>query len=436
MNLKELLFGKIFTLRRLFLVGNILVLVLFLAALLKDQKRGWTYYQKTFKSKEIERTKAKLNAAKTGDEKAVAAEEFKAAKRMPVEIRQLWVQELDAVDRCITCHTGYDPLYNTSLTTPYKEQPYSASPEAPAFDIHKAHNVEKFGCVVCHGGQGSATEVDAAHGHVAHWETPLLKGTLIQASCAKCHDNVAQLSVNGKTYPTAILEAKKLFRDLACIGCHQIGGEGGPISVDLKEETSAKPLSRIDFGYTGLDHKEQTLANWIKIHMTRDPATFVPGDPEGKFNTEPIAPSAMPPYLLPEDQAEALTAYILSLNRKNIPSGYLRPAPPEPKPQFASQIEHGRWVYEQYGCGACHGSDARGGIRNFNYQYDGTPNLRRSATTFTREGLEEKISNGVPFLAKHDPKGPNPPLYMPPWKDKIKGEELDSLVAYLLSIRE
>lgn len=429
-------FHQIFSLRRLFLYGNIALFVLFVAVAVKDQMRSWPSYQKEFKRLEIERIQGKLDAATTDAERDAIKAELKAAKRVPVEIRQLWIQDFDSVDRCITCHVGYDPISNPAMTTPYAKMPYSA-PEGTAGDaIHKSHNIEKMGCVVCHGGQGLATDKEAAHGNVQHWESPLAKGALMQASCAKCHDNLADLKVNGEVYPSEIIRAKQLFKDAGCIGCHQVGGEGGPISVDLKEETSAKPLARIDFAYSGLDHKDWTLANWIKIHFTKDPATFVPGDPHGLFNTEPIAPSAMPPYLMPEADADALTAYILGMNRKGIPQQYVVHRPKEPEVVPSNPIQKGRYVYEKYGCAGCHGADARGGIRNYNYQYDVTPNLRRAVATYTRAELEDKLDHGVAFVAKHDPKGPNPPLYMPAWKDKIKGEELESLVTYLLSIKE
>ena len=52
------------------------------------------------------------------------------------------------------------------------------------------------------------------------------------------------------------------------------------------------------------------------------------------------------------------------------------------------------------------------------------------------EELKDKIAHGVPFIAKNDSKGPTPPLYMPAWKDKIKGQELEDLATYLLSIKE
>ena len=436
MKFKEFLLTKVFLLRNLFLWGNVLLLVLFLAVLISDNSRGWKKYQQEFKKLEVAKAQEKVNSAPTPEAKEMAEVELKAAKKMPIEIRQIWSTELNAVDRCITCHVGYDPLQNTSLVTDYKDHPYSASGASPAFDIHKAHDLTKYGCVVCHSGQGMATEVKAAHGEVLHWEKPLLKGTMLQSSCIKCHDNHAELQVKGEVFTSEIVRAKKLFVEHGCIGCHQVGGEGGVISVDLKEETAGKPLSRIDFSHSGLSHEQQTLANWIKIHFTKDPAIVTPGDPTAAFNTEPIAPSGMPPYLMPEKDADALTAWILGLNRKDIPPQFLTLRAPEKKPIAPTGIARGRQVYEEFGCAACHGPDARGGIRNYNAQNDVIPNLRRVVGTYSREELREKISEGVGFIAKHNPKGPQPPLYMPAWKSKIKGDDMENLLTYLMSIKE
>jgi mono/diheme cytochrome c family protein len=163
---------------------------------------------------------------------------------------------------------------------------------------------------------------------------------------------------------------------------------------------------------------------------------FSPGDPEAKVNTEPIPPSAMPPYLLPEMEANALTAYILGLNRSNIPPQFLVLRPAEAEPTYNSPVEKGRHVYEKFGCTACHGWDGRGGIRNYNSENDVTPNLRRAVGSYSREELRHKINEGVPIVAKLNPHGPQPPLYMPAWKSKIKGEDLENMITYLQSIRE
>src|ERR1044071_8408486 len=151
MNFKEKFFTKWFPLRTLFLWGNVLLLVLFLLAVGKDQVRGWKDYQTEFKHREIARAKESLSKASTDDAKALALRELQSANGMKIEIRQMWIQNIKAVDRCITCHLGYDPLSNPSLTTVYEDHPYRAPANTASFEIHKLHSFDKFGCVVCHG---------------------------------------------------------------------------------------------------------------------------------------------------------------------------------------------------------------------------------------------------------------------------------------------
>ena len=419
-------------LRHFFLVGNILLFVLIIAAIVKDSRHEWELYQKTYYKMAVAEAEKKLAAAKTDDQKELAGKEVKFWKSQHVEIKQLLVPDLDRVDRCITCHVGMDPLTNPSGSNDFKEQPYAA----PADEIHRLHPAEKYGCAVCHGGQGLATTVAAAHGEVEHWEQPLLRGVYVQASCEKCHSNVEDLKINGKPYASAIIKAKEIVKENGCIGCHQIRGWGGPISVDWSTETADKPLVRIDFTHTGLPKDQWIRKNWIKLHLTKDPAELVPGDPNAEFNTEPIPPSAMPFFNLSDADADDVTAYILSLTTEKIPKEYYLYAPPKPEPTFSSPTEHGKYVFFKYGCAACHGPDARGGRKNYNYVNGVEPNLRKNVPTYTREELIKKIQNGVPIVGKKDPKGPTPPLYMPAWKDKIKGKELEDLVTYLFSIAE
>lgn len=430
MSFKETWFNKIFTIANLFIGGNFVLLVLLVAAVAKDHAREWKPYQKKYLKEEVKRLHAALETASTDDEKERLTRELSAMKGQSVQIRQVMLPRLNRYDRCITCHTAMDTAVNPSGASPYTEHPFAA-PENP---IHKAHPVEKFGCTVCHGGQDLATGVKSGHGEVKHWEKPLLRGALVQASCAKCHTNV--WDAEAMPYPAAWRRGEELFREKGCIGCHQVRGQGGPISVDLAEETADKPLGRIDFSHTGLPKHEQTLANWIKLHFTKDPAELVPGDPEGHYNSEPIAPSGMPFFNLGEEDATALTAYVLSMARDTIPVDMVQVAPPRPEPTFKSPVQHGRYVYEKYGCAACHGADAKGGIRNFNYENDVEPDITKTVGTFTRDELRHKIQFGVPVVGKKDPKGPTPPLYMPPWKDKIKGQELEDLLTYLISIAE
>jgi mono/diheme cytochrome c family protein len=429
MTFKEKFFGRVFTLRNMFVGGNVVLLLLFLAVLVKDARREWKPYQKTFFAREKARLATALKAAGP-EEREKLERESRDMGAQSVHIRQILLPAFDRFDRCTTCHLGMDSSVTPSLRTSYTDQPFAA----PDIPVHAAHPAEKFGCTVCHEGQGLATTVKAAHGDVHHWEKPLRRGALIQASCAKCHNTLEDAAAMPQT--GAWRRGRELFVEKGCIGCHQIRGTGGPVSVDLAEETADKPLSRIDFSHTGLAPEERTLSNWIKLHFTKPPSELAPGDPEARVNDEPIAPSGMPFLNLSNEDAEALTAYVLSLGRDLVPPALQKwealPAVPEEK----DPLQRGRRVYEKFGCAACHGPDGKGGIPNFNYKNDVEPDLTKVMGTYTREELREKLEKGVPVVDKKDPHGPTPPLYMPPWKDKIKGQELEDLMTYLLSIGE
>jgi mono/diheme cytochrome c family protein len=440
--------------KKLFLWGNIALFLLLILAIGKDLFRPWMPYQRKYRDMQV------------------AAENAPEAKQLigsrPIEIKQTILPDLSQVDRCLTCHQGMDPIATPSLINDFKENPYKSHPG----NFLKTHPPEKFGCTICHGGQGLSTDFVGA-GHTPkddaqradwkkkygwepaeHWERPMLSNPYIQASCVKCHGNFTSLPGE-----EVVARGKQLLQTHGCLGCHQWHGEGGPISVDLAEETSNKPLTRIDFSHTGLDAEDRTLLNWIRLHFVKDPKELVPGDPKAEVNTEPIAPSGMQDFTKPSaafpdkgpeltsDDATALTTYILSQQALSsgptpptIPHSYYVDGPKEPTFEDVrghGRIAAGKWVYDKYGCAACHGLNAKGGRFNYNYQGGGwEPVLVKTVPNYTRDELRKKIQQGVAVVSKEDPKGPTPPLYMPPWKDKIKGEEMEALLDYLFSIGE
>src|SRR5918992_672989 len=100
--------------------------------------------------------------------------------------RNRFDQAIARVDRCQTCHLAINrPGFE-------KEQnPFKTHPRREVLLADNAHPPEKFGCTACHEGQGVAVNsVEQAHGEVHYWETPLLRGTKVQASCASCHLDV------------------------------------------------------------------------------------------------------------------------------------------------------------------------------------------------------------------------------------------------------
>jgi mono/diheme cytochrome c family protein len=92
-------------------------------------------------------------------------------------------------------------------------------------------------------------------------------------------------------------------------------------------------------------------------------------------------------------------------------------------------------VYAQYGCGACHGADGKGGFPNPNAETDGkVPAVIYVAEGFTRAELRRKILDGFPTIGKADPKGPRPPYRMPGWAGQMTDQDAGDLVEYLMSL--
>ena len=334
-------------------------------------------------------------------------------------IRQILIPQLNRADRCTSCHLAID---RPALAL--AQQPFTAHPG----DYLKTHPVEQFGCVSCHGGQGQATDARAAHGEVQHWEQPLLRGAYVQASCGRCHGDVASI----KAEAPLLAKGRQLFRENGCMGCHALHGVGQTISVELGD-IATKPLQQLDFTFVEGPH---TLAAWLDEHF-KNPQQITPGFRQDELppGEEEIFPSSMPNYGFTDEEARALTIYMLSLTDEKLPSNYVVPALPDTTPVFASPVAAGREVFQRFGCAGCHGADGRGGRANWNYLHgQQVPALTFVKAGYTKEQLKQFIQHGKQPVDRLDPHRPVPPLYMPSWREKIRGDDLDHLADYLLSL--
>jgi mono/diheme cytochrome c family protein len=435
--------------RKWFYGLNFALLGVFIWAYLLDFSPEWKGYQKKYYKMAAEAYEKQAQGEKSEEKAKVLRAEAKKLRRAPMEIKQIISRDLAGrVDRCITCHVGMDEYTNPTLVNDFTEQPFKAHPD---LGMVRKHPFQKFGCTICHEGQGLATTVKDGHGHVHNWEDPLLEGKRIQGACLRCHGDHETLK--GAEFATL---GKTLFNKHGCQGCHSIKGAGGIISVDLGN-IADKPLERIA-GYNfsrvmkdgkPLDRHDWTLQNWVWGHLSNDPIEVTPNDPFAKFNKEPIAPSGMPDFReeLGPEGAEAITAYLMSMTDEQVPANYHVHGPKPVEPSFADPIKNGKRVFEKYGCAGCHGLEGKKGRRNYNALGPGQedpakdmdkgrePTLNDVVGTYTHEELKHKIQEGVKSSAvvKFNPNGPQPFLYMPPWKEKIKGKELDDLATWLLS---
>lgn len=385
--------------RVLFLVGTALLAGLFVLSYWQDTHREWTTYQQKFL-----RTLAR-------DER----------RGMTVGIKQLILTDLKRVDRCMSCHIAIDKPQLELGVEPFKAHPG---------EYLAWHPPERFGCTICHGGQGLATEVRAAHGDVKHWEEPLLRGVLVQASCRQCHGNLEKIAAD----VPALIKGIQLFKAQGCYACHKIGEFGQTVAPELTD-VGSKPyaLMKADFEFVeGTDDR----INWIKQKLA-NPRKINPGFRKEELppGEEEVFPTAMPNFGLSEEAIEALTVYMLSLTDEKLPASYVIPARPEPEPLYASSVEAGRAVFEKHGCAGCHGAGGLGGRKNWNAQLgEEEPSLVYVKAYYDRESLKELIRNGRQPVPRLNPARPAPALYMPPWKEKIPEEDLEQLVDYLFSL--
>lgn len=124
----------------------------------------------------------------------------------------------DALDRCTTCHLGLEPAAESFDEAPFTDP-------ADAREVHRSHQIGRFGCTSCHGGQGRALSPELAH------DRRLESGgwsafTAPQVRCARCHPQGGSRSPQGQ-------RGAELYLSQGCSGCHQPGRLGPGIGPDL-----------------------------------------------------------------------------------------------------------------------------------------------------------------------------------------------------------
>lgn len=194
-------------------------------------------------------------------------------------------------------------------------------------------------------------------------------------------------------------EGRAYYQALNCRACHRIGEEGS---------RAGGP----DLSFAGLRQSREWLDLWL-----RDPRAWKKG-------------TLMPNPRLSDKARGALADYLASLKGE----AYAREAPWEKAALKADPVKRGRLIYSRAGCIACHGRGGSGGYPNNNVPGNRIPGLNNVSATFTPEELRRKITQGVK-PEKADPSGPEPLVRMPAWGSALDPDELDALIAYLLTLR-
>ncbi|TAK58319.1 MAG: c-type cytochrome [Bacteroidetes bacterium] len=281
------------------------------------------------------------------------------------------------IDRCQTCHLGWNDENMDSVAQPFTSHPLP--------ELLKLHNPETFGCTPCHRGQGTALTAGLAHGDEDHyWEWPLLKGKEVYASCNSCHSNELYVK-NGDRFN----KAKQMLFESGCFGCHEIKGY-----LDI-------PKIGPEINRLSAKTNDEWLFRWV-----RNPKDY---------NQH----TRMPNFRFNDEQAEAITAYLTNLSKENT-------YPVQKGISSGGNSERGKQLVETVGCKGCHtiGEDTR--VRDARgFSYDLAPELSRAGSKLDPDWAFQWIKNPRQYRA--DARMPSL---------RLTDQEAKDIVAYLMTLKD
>lgn len=275
-------------------------------------------------------------------------------------------------------------------------QPYAAHPRLDLFvGPGSPHPKERFGCTICHEGEGSATDfVRAAHqpdsradrrrweaslswSPAVHAPRPMLPVRFAESRCALCHHALVDLDASERwPNPPApkLVEGYRLVRELGCFGCHEIRGidsDGRTVGPDLRLEPAAgvgpadPPGTLRKVGPSLRRAADKTDRRYI-VDRLADPLRFLPRSRMPRLfglheHLDGAGLDRARRYEVVEQLAVA--EYLMSVGDP-APAGESRPtlglaADPTGGPVHVvdddtARVDRGRRLFGQRGCLACH----------------------------------------------------------------------------------
>jgi mono/diheme cytochrome c family protein len=291
-----------------------------------------------------------------------------------VRLRQVVAPSLGVTDRCVSCHVGMAA----------GEQGLTGAAVVAAHSP-VVHDPAEFGCTVCHGGQGRATEMADAHGDVRFWPEPMIPLRYADAGCGSCHTHLRVPNQN------ALQIGQRLVEQYDCLACHRLDGRGGTLRPGGAGGMEGPDLSGV--GLAGYD------ANWYAKHLEH----------VEKESNGPWRQSFGP---IDEGHRAAIAEYLDS-----------RTAAPK--------LVEAKALFHSLGCRGCHKIGNVGGSDGPDLSFVGEKDPGR--LNYTHVPGEPNFVN---WLAEHFR---NPPKVVPGSQMPILGlsdDQIDLLNRYMLSLRQ
>lgn len=267
-------------------------------------------------------------------------------RRFQAGLQQIWIPELGVVDRCQTCHVS---LKEVSLSD-VSQQPYRPHPPIP-------HPVTKFGCVICHRGQGAATSVEEAHNSTDAWQEPLLPARYLEASCGQCH-------LDALTGTPKLNQGRTILTAYGCARCHNITQPDGTRMVGTDDPPSFTQIA------------EKTTREWIYAWI-RNPQAY-------------SSTATMPNFQLSDEDARDISAFLIAQSTTP-PVAEQKVAAIAPATSAAADAAG---LYGESFCASCHATENAAGTL-----VGGTlgPELTRIGTKARPEWLRRWLHNPADY---------------------------------------
>ncbi|OGU18104.1 MAG: hypothetical protein A2475_11660 [Ignavibacteria bacterium RIFOXYC2_FULL_35_21] len=277
----------------IYAVTSILFLLLLAVSPLKEIFKDWRNFQNSFNS-------------------YTDSFPFKVAK-VDNGLKQIWNKNLGIIDRCITCHVGLNE--NKLSNAP---QPFTSHPKI-------YHDNEKYGCTVCHDGQGLSTKYEDAHLPTEFWDKPLLPRKYIESACYRCHDDLSD------KFTPLHNKGKELIEKYNCVSCHDLPGIPKQYTPDLN-------------GVGTKIKNKQWLIDWLK-----NPSLYATN-------------ARMPNFKLSETEVTILSDFLFSFKeRRNSQSLYPLPEYYNTLKKDEDFIKLGKVSFSEARCISCHSIEGKGG---------------------------------------------------------------------------